>query len=446
VFDKVLIANRGEIAIRVIRACRELGVGTVAVYSEADADCLHVHYADEAVCIGPPSAAQSYLVMPALVQAALQTGAEAIHPGYGFLAERAEFSALCREHGIKFIGPSPESIGLMGDKAAARATMTAAGVPVTPGSEGIIGNAAEAEVVARDLGVPLMVKASGGGGGKGIRIVKDLSELGSAVRQAQAEAEAAFGNGAVYVEKYIGAPRHVEIQVLADGRGHGVHLGERDCSIQRRHQKLIEEAPSPAVDADLRAEMGAAAVAAALAADYEGAGTVEFLLDRDGSFYFMEMNTRVQVEHCVTEMVSGVDIVKTGIRIAAGEGLPLRQEDIELEGHAIEFRINAEDPAQGFMPSPGVVTRWAPPGGPWVRLDSHVYQGYAVPPFYDSLLGKLIVWGRDREEALARSRWALDQFVVDGVKTVIPFHRRVLDHPLFMAGDVTTHFIEDHLG
>ena len=445
-FDKVLIANRGEIAIRVIRACRELGVGTVAVYSEADADCLHVHYADEAVCIGPPSAAQSYLVMPALVQAALQTGAEAIHPGYGFLAERAEFSALCREHGIKFIGPSPESIGLMGDKAAARATMTAAGVPVTPGSEGIIGNAAEAEVVARDLGVPLMVKASGGGGGKGIRIVKDLSELGSAVRQAQAEAEAAFGNGAVYVEKYIGAPRHVEIQVLADGRGHGVHLGERDCSIQRRHQKLIEEAPSPAVDADLRAEMGAAAVAAALAADYEGAGTVEFLLDRDGSFYFMEMNTRVQVEHCVTEMVSGVDIVKTGIRIAAGEGLPLRQEDIELEGHAIEFRINAEDPAQGFMPSPGVVTRWAPPGGPWVRLDSHVYQGYAVPPFYDSLLGKLIVWGRDREEALARSRWALDQFLVDGVKTVIPFHRRVLDHPLFMAGEVTTHFIEDHLG
>ena len=445
-FDKVLIANRGEIAIRVIRACRELGVGTVAVYSEADADCLHVHYADEAVCIGPPSAAQSYLVMPALVQAALQTGAEAIHPGYGFLAERAEFSALCREHGIKFIGPSPESIGLMGDKAAARATMTAAGVPVTPGSEGIIGDAAEAEVVARDLGVPLMVKASGGGGGKGIRIVKDLSELGSAVRQAQAEAEAAFGNGAVYVEKYIGAPRHVEIQVLADGRGHGVHLGERDCSIQRRHQKLIEEAPSPAVDAGLRAEMGAAAVAAALAADYEGAGTVEFLLDRDGSFYFMEMNTRVQVEHCVTEMVSGVDIVKTGIRIAAGEGLPLRQENIELEGHAIEFRINAEDPAQGFMPSPGVVTRWAPPGGPWVRLDSHVYQGYAVPPFYDSLLGKLIVWGRDREEALARSRWALDQFLVDGVKTVIPFHRRVLDHPLFMAGDVTTHFIEDHLG
>jgi acetyl-CoA carboxylase biotin carboxylase subunit len=305
--------------------------------------------------------------------------------------------------------------------------MTAAGVPVTPGSEGIIESAAEAEVVARDIGLPVMVKASAGGGGKGIRIVKEASELAGAVRQAQAEAEAAFGNGAVYVEKYIGAPRHIEIQVLADGKGHGIHLGERDCSIQRRHQKLIEEAPSPA-------------------AHYEGAGTVEFLLDSDGSFYFMEMNTRVQVEHCVTEMVSGVDIVKTGIRIAAGEGLPLTQDDIRIEGHAIEFRINAEDPAENFMPSPGVVTQWVPPGGPWVRLDSHVYQGYMVPPFYDSLLGKLIVWGRDREECLARSRWALDQFLVDGVKTVIPFHRLVLDHPLFVAGDVNTHFIEDHLG
>ena len=344
-FSKVLIANRGEIAIRIIRACRELGVGSVAVYSEADADCLHVRYADEAVCIGPPPAAQSYLVMPALIQAAVQTGAEAIHPGYGFLAERASFSRLCREQGIKFIGPSPESIGLMGDKAQARATMTAAGVPVTPGSEGIIESAAEAEVVARDIGLPVMVKASAGGGGKGIRIVKEASELAGAVRQAQAEAEAAFGNGAVYVEKYIGAPRHIEIQVLADGKGHGVHLGERDCSIQRRHQKLIEEAPSPAVTPELRAQMGQAAVAAAVAADYEGAGTVEFLLDSDGSFYFMEMNTRVQVEHCVTEMVSGVDIVKTGIRIAAGEGLPLRQDDIRIEGHAIEFRINAEDPA-----------------------------------------------------------------------------------------------------
>ena len=445
-FRKVLIANRGEIAVRVIRACRELGVPTVAVYSEADESCLHVKYADEAVCIGPAAAAQSYLVMPALIQTALQTGAEAIHPGYGFLAERAAFSSLCRDNGIKFIGPSPESIDLMGDKASARATMMAAGVPITPGSPGVIEDATEAEAVAREIGLPVMVKASAGGGGKGIRIVREASELAAAVRQSQAEAEAAFGNGAVYVEKYIAAPRHVEIQVLADGKGYGVHLGERDCSIQRRHQKLIEEAPSPAVGPELRRQMGEAAVAAALAADYEGAGTVEFLLDSDGSFYFMEMNTRVQVEHCVTEMVTGIDIVKTGIRVAAGEGLPLRQEDICVEGHAIEFRINAEDPDNEFTPSPGLVTQWVPPGGPWVRIDSHVYEGYRVPPFYDSLLGKLIVWGRDREECLARSRWALDQFLVDGVKTVIPFHRTVLDHPLFVAGDVNTHFIEDHLG
>ncbi|HSL95200.1 MAG TPA: acetyl-CoA carboxylase biotin carboxylase subunit [Thermoleophilia bacterium] len=445
-FDKVLIANRGEIAIRVIRACRELGVGTVAVYSEADADCLHVRYADEAVCIGPPPATRSYLVKPALIQAALQTGAQAIHPGYGFLAENAEFSGLCAQQGLKFIGPGPESIALMGDKASARTTMTAAGVPVTPGSKGVIADAVEAELVAKQIGLPVMVKAAAGGGGKGIRIVKDASEVAGAVRQAQAEAEAAFGDGSVYVEKYLEAPRHIEIQVLADGQGHGVHLGERDCSIQRRHQKLIEEAPSPAVDPLLRSEMGHAAVAAAVAAGYEGAGTVEFLLDPAGDFYFMEMNTRVQVEHCVTEMVSGVDIVKTGIRIAAGEGLPLRQEEVELEGHAIEFRINAEDPEAEFMPSPGTVTKWVAPGGPWVRLDSHVYQGYMVPPFYDSLLGKLVVWGRDREECVARSRWALDQFLVEGLPTTIPFHRRVLDHPFFIAGDVSTHFIEDHLG
>ena len=445
-FAKVLIANRGEIAIRVIRACRELGVPTVAVYSEADAGCLHVRYADEAVCIGPPPAAQSYLVMPAMVQAALQTGAEAIHPGYGFLAERAEFSALCREHGIKFIGPAPEAIDLMGDKAAARATMAAAGVPVTPGSDGVIEDAGEAQEVARAIGLPVMVKAAGGGGGKGIRIVHEAADLAAAVRQAQAEARAAFGNGAVYIEKYIAAPRHVEIQVLADGQGHAVHLGERDCSIQRRHQKLIEEAPSPAVSPGLRAQMGAAAVAAAVAARYEGAGTVEFLLDPEGRFWFMEMNTRVQVEHCITEAVTGVDVVKTGIQVAAGEGLPLSQDEIHMEGHSIEFRINAEDPDADFMPSPGRVLTWIPPGGPRIRLDTHVYQGYDVPPYYDSLLAKLVVWGRDRHECLARSRWALDQFVVDGVKTTIPFHRRVLDHPMFIAGDVSTHFIEDHLG
>jgi acetyl-CoA carboxylase, biotin carboxylase subunit len=299
--------------------------------------------------------------------------------------------------------------------------------------------------VALRIGLPVMVKASAGGGGKGIRIAREAGELGAAVRQAQAEAEAAFGNGAVYVEKYIEAPRHIEIQVLADGKGHAVHLGERDCSIQRRHQKLIEEAPSPAVTPELRRRMGEAAVAAAVAAHYEGAGTVEFLLDADGSFYFMEMNTRVQVEHCVTEMVTGIDIVKTGIRIAAGEGLPIVQDDIAVEGHAVEFRINAEDPDNGFMPAGGLVSRWVPPGGPWVRFDSHVYQGYMVPPFYDSLLGKLIVWGRDREECLARSRWALEQFLVDGIKTTIPFHRRVLEHPLYVAGQVNTHFIEDHL-
>jgi acetyl-CoA carboxylase, biotin carboxylase subunit len=444
VFDKVLIANRGEIAIRVMRACKELGVGTVAVYSEADRESLHVRFADEAVCIGPPPAVKSYLVQENLIAAAQSRGAQAIHPGYGFLAENAGFSRLCAENDIKFIGPAPESIETMGDKAMARATMTAAGVPVTPGSKGIIESPEEAMEVARRIGLPVMVKASAGGGGKGIRIVHDEEGLEAGVRQAQNEAQAAFGNGAVYVEKYIAAPRHIEIQILADGNGHGVHLGERDCSIQRRHQKLIEEAPSPAVSPELRAQMGKAAVDAAVACAYEGAGTVEFLLDGDGRFYFMEMNTRVQVEHCVTEMVTGIDIVKTGIRVAAGEGLPLRQEDIAVEGHAIEFRINAEDPDNGFMPSPGTVTCWITPGGPWVRFDSHVYQGYAVPPFYDSLLGKLIVWGRDRDECLARSLWALSQFGVEGVKTTIPFHLRVLAHPLFQAGDVSTHFIEDH--
>jgi acetyl-CoA carboxylase biotin carboxylase subunit len=446
VFDKVLIANRGEIALRVIRACRELGIATVAVYSEADRDCLHVRFADEAVCIGPPPAVRSYLVKENLIAAAQSRGAQAIHPGYGFLAENAAFAQLCADNDIKFIGPAAASIDLMGDKAAARATMTAAGVPVTPGSEGVIGDAAEAAEVAREIGLPVMVKAAAGGGGKGIRIVHDAADLEAAVRQAQNEAQAAFGNGAVYVEKYIAKPRHIEIQVLADGTGHAIHLGERDCSIQRRHQKLVEESPSTAVSLELRARMGAAATEAAVAAHYEGAGTVEFLLDADGHFYFMEMNTRVQVEHCVTEAVTGVDIVSTGIRIARGEGLPLRQADVAIEGHAIEFRVNAEDPDNDFMPCPGAVTTWIAPGGPWVRLDSHVYQGYAVPPFYDSLLGKLVVWGRDRDECIARSRWALDQFVVAGVKTTIPFHKVVLEHPLFLAGQVSTHFIEDNLG
>ena len=444
-FDKILIANRGEIAVRVIRACRELGIGTVAVYSEADRDSLHVRYADEAVCIGPPPASGSYLVQPALIAAAATHGAQAIHPGYGFLAENAGFSRLCAANGIKFIGPRAESIELMGDKATARATMIAAGVPVTPGSDGIIEDADAAEEVARRIGLPVMIKATAGGGGKGIRIVHEAESLASAVRQAQAEAQNAFGNGAVYVERYIEAPRHVEIQVLADAHGNVVHLGERDCSIQRRHQKLIEEAPSPAVDPMLRAAMGKAAVEAARAAGYEGAGTVEFLLDTSGFFSFMEMNTRVQVEHCISEMVTGIDIVKAGILVAAGEYLSFSQAEVEVEGHAIEFRINAEDPENNFLPTPGTVTRWITPGGPWVRLDTHVYQGYQVPPFYDSLLAKLIVWGRSRDEALARARWALDQFVVEGVKTTIPFHRRVIDHPLFIKGEISTHFIEDHL-
>jgi acetyl-CoA carboxylase biotin carboxylase subunit len=340
-----------------------------------------VAYADEAVCIGPPPAVQSYLNSAALLTAAAQRGAQAIHPGYGFLAENAEFSRLCREQGVKFIGPSPESIALMGDKAAARAVMAAAGVPVTAGSDGVIEDAGVAEEVARRIGLPVMIKASAGGGGKGIRIVREARGIAAAVRQAQAEAQAAFGNGAVYVEKYIEAPRHIEIQVLADAHGNAVHLGERDCSIQRRHQKLIEEAPSPAVTPELRAAMGTAAVEAARAAGYEGAGTVEFLLDAAGQFHFMEMNTRVQVEHPVTEMVTGIDIVKTGIAVAAGEPLPFSQQDIRVQGHAIEFRVNAEDPEADFLPTPGTVTRWVPPGGPWVRLDTHVYQGYTVSPF-----------------------------------------------------------------
>jgi acetyl-CoA carboxylase biotin carboxylase subunit len=444
-FEKVLIANRGEIALRVMRACRELGVKTVAVYSEADRSSLHVEYADEAVCIGPPPATASYLLQPALIMAAETHGAEAIHPGYGFLAESAEFSRLCAENDLVFIGPGPESIELMGNKAAARATMAAAGVPVTPGSDGVIEDVAEAVAVARKIGLPVMVKAAAGGGGKGIRVVHEMDSLEAAVRQAQNEAQAAFGNGAVYVERYVANPRHVEIQVLADRHGNVIHLGERDCSIQRRHQKLVEEAPSPAVDEMTRAAMGKAAVEAARACGYVGAGTVEFLLDPQGYFSFMEMNTRVQVEHCVTEAVTGVDIVKTGIAVAAGEPLEMSQPEVEVDGHAIEFRINAEDPDNDFMPTPGIVALWQPPGGPWVRLDSHVYQGYVVSPFYDSLLGKLIVWGRDRQEAMARGRWALDQFKVEGVKTTIPFHRRVLAHPLFVAGTVSTHFIDEEL-
>jgi acetyl-CoA carboxylase biotin carboxylase subunit len=439
-FSKLLIANRGEIAVRVIRACRELGVETVAIYSEADADSLHAKLADRAIKVGPPPAAQSYLNMAAIVSAAQISGAEAIHPGYGFLAENAVFVEVVEQSGLTFVGPSPKAIEAMGHKSTAKQTMKAAGVPVVPGSDGPVDEKNAARVAA-DIGFPLIVKASAGGGGRGMRVVHSAEELARAVATAQAEAGAAFGNAEVYLERYIEEPRHVEIQVMADGHGTTLHLGERDCSIQRRHQKLIEESPSPALTPELRARMGDAAVAAAKAVDYLSAGTVEFLLAPEGDFYFMEMNTRVQVEHPVTEMVTATDIIKDQIRIAAGEPLGYSQQDVRFEGHAIEFRINAEDPDRDFMPGPGVVDLVVPPGGPGVRVDTHLYSGYRVPPFYDSLIAKLIVWGRDRDEAIARGKRALDEFIITGVPTTIPFHQKVLDNAFFRRGEVYTDFI-----
>ena len=439
-FRKVLIANRGEIALRVIRACRELGVRTVAVFSEADRDSLHVRFADEEVCIGPPPARESYLNIPRIIAAAEITGADAIHPGYGFLAENADFSEICARSEITFIGPTPEQIRQMGDKAAARRAMSAVGVPIVPGTD-VLTDPEEALVAAREIGFPVLVKAAAGGGGKGMRVAKDADDFVRQFGMARNEAAAAFGDESVYVEKYLARPRHIEFQLLGDQQGRVVHLGERDCSIQRRHQKLIEEAPSPVLTPELRATMGEAAVRGAKAIDYVGAGTIEFLLDEDGSFYFMEMNTRIQVEHPVTELVTGYDLVKEQIRAAAG--LPLSiAETVEFRGHAIECRINAEDPDRNFAPSPGTVQTFHPPGGPGVRLDTHVYAGYRVPPFYDSLLAKLIVHGSTREEALARMRIALSSFVVEGVHTTIPFLLRVLDHPDFIAGDVDTKFLE----
>jgi acetyl-CoA carboxylase biotin carboxylase subunit len=439
-FRKVLVANRGEIALRVIRACRELGVGTVAVYSEADRESLHVRFADDDVCIGPPPGRQSYLRIPALISAAEITGADAIHPGYGFLAENAEFADTCRASNIAFIGPTGEQIRAMGDKASARRLAAEAGVPTVPGSPGVMRDAEEALAVAGEIGFPVIIKATAGGGGKGMRIARDPDEFTQLFSLAQNEALSAFGNGDVYVEKYLTRPRHVEIQVLGDQHGRVVHLGERDCSVQRRHQKLIEESPSPALTPALRDQMGEAAVRLAAAIDYVGAGTIEFLLDEDGSFYFMEMNTRIQVEHPVTEMVTGWDLVKEQVRVAAGE--PLADRDIVLSGHAIEVRINAEDPYKNFQPSPGLITAYHPPGGPGVRVDTHVYAGYTVPPYYDSLLAKLIVHGRDRAEALARLGQALDSFILEGVTTTIPFLARVIRHPDFVAGDIDTKFLE----
>jgi acetyl-CoA carboxylase, biotin carboxylase subunit len=442
-FRKVLIANRGEIALRVIRACRELGIRTVAVYSEADAESLHVRFADEDVCIGPPPSRESYLNIPRLIAAAEITGAEAIHPGYGFLAENAEFAEICDHSGLVFIGPSADSIRRMGDKAVARETMIREGVPVVPGSEGAIEDPERALRIAHEIGFPVLIKAAAGGGGKGMRVAPEEATFAKAFQAAQNEAQAAFGDGTVYLEKYLARPRHIEIQILGDKHGRVCHLGERECSIQRRHQKLIEESPSPAVSEKLRERMGAAAVKAAQAIDYYSAGTIEFLLDEDGEFYFMEMNTRIQVEHPVTELVTGVDLIKEQIRVAAGERHSVPDgSTLRLNGHALECRINAEDPAMNFRPSPGQITIWHAPGGPGVRVDSHAYQGYRVPPYYDSLLAKLIVHGRDRGESIVRMRLALESFIVEGVKTTIPFLLELLEDPAVVAGDIDTKFLE----
>jgi len=441
VFEKVLIANRGEIALRIIRACHELGIQTVAVYSEADRESLHVRFADEDVCIGPAPSRESYLNVPRIIAAAEVTGADAIHPGYGFLAENAEFSEICTRSGITFIGPTPDQIRSMGDKATARETMMGVGVPTVPGTEGVVTDPAEAVAAAAEIGFPIMIKASAGGGGKGMRIAREAESFPKLLQAAQNEAQAAFDDPAVYLERCILKPRHVEFQVFGDMHGRVVHLGERDCSIQRRHQKLIEEAPSPALNDELRAAMGQAAVKAAQAIDYVGAGTVEFLLDEDGSFYFIEMNTRIQVEHPVTEVTTGLDLVKEQIRVAAGEPLSF-PEDVKLRGHAIEFRINAEDPNRNFAPSPGRITTFHAAGGPGVRTDTHVYDGYMVPPYYDSLLGKLIVSGNTREEALSRARNALAHMVVEGVHTTLDFLAEIVRDEEFVAGEVDTHFIE----
>jgi acetyl-CoA carboxylase, biotin carboxylase subunit len=442
VFKKVLIANRGEIALRVIRACRELGLETVAVYSEADRESLHVRFADDDVCIGPPPSRQSYLKIPNIIAAAEITGADAIHPGYGFLAENAEFADICKASNIVFIGPTGDQIRQMGDKATARRLAAEAGVPTVPGSPGTIDDPDEALAFAESIGFPVIIKATAGGGGKGMRIVHEVEQFPQLFGLAQNEALAAFNNGAVYVEKYIQHPRHVEIQVVGDNFGKVVHLGERDCSVQRRHQKLIEESPSPALSAVLRDRMGQAAVALASNIGYAGAGTLEFLLDTDGSFYFMEMNTRIQVEHPVTEMVTSFDLVKEQIRVAANESISFQGDGRRLRGHAIECRINAEDPARNFQPCPGLITAYHPPGGPGVRVDTHVYAGYTVPPYYDSLLAKVIVHGNDREEALTRMGQALDSFILEGVTTTIPFLARVIRHPDFVAGDIDTRFLE----
>lgn len=441
-FNKILIANRGEIALRIIRACRELGIKTVAVYSIADADSLPVREADEAVCIGPAQASASYLMIDRILSVAAICDVDAIHPGYGFLAENAYFAEACRSHNIAFIGPTADAMRALGDKAVARDTMVKAGVPVTPGSDGLIDTEADAIAMAKKLGYPVIVKATAGGGGRGMRIAYDEASLIQGFHAAHTEAENAFGDGSLYMEKFIINPRHIEFQILADEHGNVVHLGERDCSVQRRNQKLIEESPSPALSSELRARMGEAAVKAAKAAGYTNAGTIEFLLTGDNEFYFMEMNTRVQVEHPVTEELTGIDIVKEQIRIAAGEKLSMTQEDIKFTGHVIECRINAENPDTRFTPCPGEVKLLVPAGGIGVRVDTHVYSGYRIPPYYDSMIAKLIVKAQDREQAIIRCRRALDEFIVDGIKTTIPFSQKIVNDKDFVSGNYDTGFVE----
>ncbi len=441
-FNKILIANRGEIALRIIRACREMGIRTVIVHSQADAESLPVRLADEAVCIGPAASNASYLLIDRLLSVAAITDVDAVHPGYGFLAENAYFAEACAKHKITFIGPSPEAMRALGDKAVARETMKKAGVPTTPGSEGLIVTEGDAMRMAHLLGYPVIIKAAAGGGGRGMRIAHNDASLIQGFHAARTEAEKAFGDGSMYMEKYLINPRHIEFQILADNHGNVVHLGERDCSMQRRNQKLIEEAPSPSMNPKLREKMGLAAVKAAKAANYSNAGTIEFLLTEDGNFYFMEMNTRIQVEHPVTEAITGIDLIREQIRIAAGEKLSVRQKDIKFNGHAIECRINAEDPSKGFIPNPGLVSLIVPPGGIGVRMDTHVYSGYRIPPYYDSMIAKLIVWGNDRQQALERCRRALDEFIIEGVKTTIPFSLQVLNNQEFIAGHYDTGFVE----
>nr|WP_318538977.1 acetyl-CoA carboxylase biotin carboxylase subunit [Terribacillus saccharophilus] len=442
---KLLIANRGEIAVRIIRACNELDIETVAIYSEADKEALHVQLADEAYCVGPAPSKESYLNFSNIISVATLTGVDAIHPGYGFLAENPDFAELCAECNITFVGPSAYAINKMGTKDVARETMREAGVPVVPGSNGIVADAEEGKQVAEEIGYPVIIKATAGGGGKGIRIARTEEELVKGISVTQQEAATAFGNPGVYLEKYIEDFRHVEIQVLADNHGNAIHLGERDCTVQRRMQKLIEESPSPAVSPEIREKMGATAVKARLAVDYSGAGTIEFIFDRkDHTFYFMEMNTRIQVEHPVTELVTGVDLIKEQIHIANNEPLRYAQEDITFNGWAIECRINAENPFKNFMPSPGKIDLYLAPGGFGVRVDGAAYQGYSIPPFYDSMVAKLITFGKTREEAISRMKRALGEFAVEGVHTTIPFHSRMMEHPVFVEGDFNTNFLENY--